>query len=77
MKTKTADASPARVSQASIHASSSPSTRKAWKKKTPVEVVLDQLNKARENVAVKEEAYKEAKKQAEKLEAARKILEAT
>jgi len=42
---------------------------KAWKKKTPVEVVLDQLNKAREDVGEKEEAYKEAKRQYEKLEA--------
>jgi predicted patatin/cPLA2 family phospholipase len=58
-------------------ASTSPSTRKAWKKKTPVEVVLDQINKVKEDVAAKEEAYQEAKRQLAKLEEARKILEAT
>lgn len=77
MKTKSSDAGAARSPQASSQSSTSPSTRKAWKKKTPVEVVLDQLNKSREDVAEKEEAYKEAKRQYEKLEAARKILEAT
>ena len=53
------------------------SSRKPWKKKSPVEVVLDQINKVREDVAEKEEALKIATRQLEKLEAARKVLEAT
>jgi hypothetical protein len=51
--------------------------RKAWVKKTPVEVVLDQINRLKDDVAKKEEEFKQAKRQLEKLEAARKILEAT
>ena len=51
--------------------------RKPWKKKTPVEVVLDQINRIKDDVATKEEEFKAAKRQLEKLEAARKVLEAT
>jgi predicted patatin/cPLA2 family phospholipase len=51
--------------------------RKPWKKKTPVEVVLDQINRLKDDVAKKEEEFKQAKRQLEKLEAARKVLEAT
>ena len=51
--------------------------RKPWKKKTPVEVVLNQINRLREDVADKEEELKAAKRQLEKLEQARKVLETT
>jgi hypothetical protein len=51
--------------------------RKPWKKKTPVDIVLDQINKLREDVAVKEEELKVARRQLQKLEEARKVLEAT
>lgn len=51
--------------------------RKPWKKKTPVEVVLDQINRLREDVAEKEEELKQAKRQLQKLEEARKVLETT
>jgi len=51
--------------------------RKPWKKKTPVEVVLDQINRLKDDVAKKEEEFKQAKRQLEKLEAARKVLETT
>ncbi len=57
--------------------SSSTSERKPWKKKTPFEVVLDQINKVREDVNAKRSELKEAEKQLEKLEAARKVLEST
>ncbi|MGI9102209.1 MAG: hypothetical protein ACR2IF_07165 [Terriglobales bacterium] len=50
--------------------------RKPWKKKTPVEVVLDQINRLREEVAEKEEDLKQSKRQLQKLEEARKVLEA-
>ena len=51
--------------------------RKPWKKKTPVEIMLDQIDKIREDVAQKEEELKHAKRQLQKLEEARKILEST
>ena len=50
--------------------------RKPWKKKTPVDVVLDQINRLRDDVANKEEELKQAKRQMQKLEEARKVLEA-
>ena len=51
--------------------------RKTWVKKTPVEVVLTQINRVREDVAARKEEYETAKRQLEKLEAARKVLEGT
>lgn len=49
--------------------------RKPWKKKTPVEVVLDQINRVREDAAAKEEELKQVRKQLQKLEEAKKVLE--
>lgn len=57
--------------------SSSASGRKPWKKKTPSDVVLDQINKVRDDVTHKENELKEAKRQLQKLEEARKVLEST
>ena len=57
--------------------SSSQPTRKPWKKKTPVEVVLDQINRLRDDVTHKEEELKQAKRQLQKLEEAKKVLEAS
>ncbi len=51
--------------------------RKPWKKKTPVEVVLDQINRLRDDVAQREEELKAAKRQLQKLDEARKVLEST
>lgn len=51
--------------------------RKPWKKKTPVEVVLDQIDRVREDVAKREEELKVARRQLQKLEEARKLLEST
>ena len=53
------------------------SQRKPWKKKTPVEVVLDQINRVRDDVAKREEELKVARRQLQKLEDARKLLEST
>ena len=50
-------------------------TRKPWKKKTPVEVVFEQTDKLREQIAEKEEELKALRKQLEKFEEARKIFE--
>ena len=59
-------------------APSSPVTgRKPWKKKTPVDVVLDQINRVRGDVLEREEELKQAKRQLQKLEEAKKVLEAS
>lgn len=49
--------------------------RKAWKKRTPVEVVVDQINKLRDEVTADEEALKDKRRQLQKMEEARKIFE--
>jgi len=72
---KTKDSGPSQSSTATTTASTG--GRKPWKKKTPVEVVLDQINRIKDDVAKKEEEFKQAKRQLEKLEAARKVLEGT
>jgi len=41
-----------------------------------VDVVLDQINRLREDVLAKEEELKQAKRQLQKLDEARKVLEA-
>jgi hypothetical protein len=51
--------------------------RKPWKKKTPVDVVLDQIDRVREDVNQQEEKLKQAKRQLQKLEEVRKVLEST
>ena len=53
-----------------------PSTRKPWVKKTPVEVVLEQIKKQEEKVAdLRKELAREDRELA-KLQQARKVLEA-
>jgi hypothetical protein len=49
--------------------------RKPWKKRTPVEVVLDQIDRVRDDVAKREEELKHARRELQKLEEARKLLE--
>ena len=77
MTPKASDQSASRSSTATTAVSTAASTRKPWKKKTPVEVVLDQINKVREDVTAREEELKQARKQLQKLEEARKLLEST
>ena len=72
---KATDQGIARSTTAPTAITTSTSTRKPWKKKTPAEVVIDQVNKLREELALKEEALNEAKRQLDKLEQARKLLE--
>jgi hypothetical protein len=74
---KQPDHSSSRSSTATTAVTATQSGRKPWKKKTPVEVMLDQIEKIREGVAEKEEELKLAKRQLQKLEEARKILEST
>lgn len=51
------------------------SGRKPWKKKSPVEVVLDQADKLKREIAEAEDDIKAKRKQLEKFEQARKIFE--
>ena len=74
---KQSDRSSSRSSTATTAEAATQTARKPWKKKTPVEVVLDQINRLRDDVQEKEEELKQAKRQLEKLEQARKVLEAT
>ena len=50
--------------------------RKPWKKKTPVEVVLEQAIKLKAEIAEAEEELKAKRRQLEKFEQARKLFEA-
>jgi hypothetical protein len=49
--------------------------RKPWKKKSPVEVVLEQAEKLKAEIAEAEEEIKTKKRQLQKFEEARKIFE--
>ena len=51
--------------------------RKPWKKKTPVEVVLEQAEKLKAEIAETEEELKAKRKQLQKFEDATKIFEAS
>ena len=51
------------------------SGRKPWKKKSPVEVVLDQGEKLRKEIADTEEDLKQKRKQLQKFDEIRKLLE--
>jgi hypothetical protein len=51
------------------------SGRKPWKKKTPVEVVLAQIERVREDVGRREEDLKAARRELQKLEEAQRLLE--
>jgi hypothetical protein len=59
------------------HAGSGGSTRKPWVKKTPVEVVLEQIAKQEERVAEMREELKKEERELQKLQQAKKVLEAT
>ncbi len=51
--------------------------RKPWKKRTPAEVVLDQIERVKEDVGKREEELKHARRQLQKLEEVKKVLEST
>lgn len=59
----------------SAHAKAAPTGRKPWKKKSPVEVVLEQADKLKQEIAEGEEDLKQKRKQLAKFEEARKIFE--
>ena len=49
--------------------------RKPWKKKTPVEVFLEQADKLKAEIAEMEEEIKAKRRQLQKFEEARKLFE--
>ena len=49
--------------------------RKPWKKKTPMEVLLEQGDKLKEEIAQTEEELKAKRRQFQKFEEARKLFE--
>lgn len=51
--------------------------RKPWKKKSPVEIVLEQAEKLKAEIAEAEEEIKAKRRQLEKFEQARKLFEAS
>jgi len=77
MTPKHTDQGSSRSSIATAPVPTAQAVRKPWKKKTPVDVVLDQINRLRDDVLEKEEELKLAKRQLQKLEEAKKVLEAT
>jgi len=74
---KSADQGTSRSSTATTPAATSTgdSGRKPWRKKTPTEIFAGQVDRLREEVQKKEEELKQAKRQLQKLEEARKVLE--
>jgi hypothetical protein len=50
-------------------------SRKPWKKKTPVEVVLEQADKLKAEIAETEEELKDKRRQLQKFEEAKKLFE--
>ena len=57
--------------------STTASERKPWRKKTPVEVVLEQERKLRQEIAEGEKELQQKRSQLQKFEQARKIFEAS
>ncbi len=58
-------------------ATTTPTQRKPWVKRSPVDIMLAQIDRLRDDVAAKKEEYETAKRQLDKLEAVRKALEGT
>ena len=56
---------------------SAKSGRKPWIRRTPTDVVIDQIKKQEQRVATLQEELAKEKRGLEKLEAARKLLEST
>ena len=57
------------------HMTPNKSDRKPWKKKTPVEVVLEQADKLKSEITDMEEDLKNKRRQLQKFEEARKLFE--
>ena len=55
--------------------STSDRSRKPWKKKTPVQILLDQVDKLREEIKQDEEDLNQKKEQLQKFEEAAKLFQ--
>jgi hypothetical protein len=62
--------------QKAVPATEQSTGRKAWVKKTPVEIVLEQIGKQEEKVAGMREELAHEERELAKLQQARKVLEA-
>jgi len=77
-KTATAATSHSPSAPQSTESTATTSTgRKPWIRKTPVEVVLDQIRKQEDKVAEMREAISREERELAKLQQAKKILEST
>ena len=65
------------ITQAQCAAQAATSTRRPWIRKTPVEVVLDQIRKQEEKVSELREDLTREERELSKLQQAKKILEST
>ncbi len=64
------------TTQAAAPAATSTSSRKSWVKKTPVEIVLEQIGKQEEKVVEMRTELAREERELAKLQQARKVLEA-
>jgi hypothetical protein len=64
------------TTQAAAPAATSTSSRKAWIKKTPVKIVLEQIGKQEAKVAEMRKELAREEKELAKLQQAKKVLEA-
>ena len=71
----TAQKTPPAVTPAAEPAATSTSGRKAWIKKTPVEIVLEQIGKQEEKVAEMRKELAREERELGKLQQAKKVLE--
>jgi hypothetical protein len=71
------DGKKAAAGEKETDASQGKSGRKPWVKKTPVEVVLEQIAKQEDRVAGMREELKKEERELQKLQQAKKVLEAT
>lgn len=77
MSPKPKDAGSPPSSTTTTAATTATRQRKPWVKRSPVEIMLAQIDRLREDVAAKKEEYEAAKRQLDKLETVRKALEGT
>jgi hypothetical protein len=65
------------TAQKTATAATAATSRKAWVKKTPVDIVLEQIGKQEAKVAEMRQELAREEKELNKLQQARKVLEAT
>jgi hypothetical protein len=73
----TAQKTASATAQTTAPAATSTSSRKSWVKKTPVEIVLEQIGKQEEKVVEMRTELAREERELAKLQQARKVLEST